>query len=165
MRHYYFVQPALPALQLGVVPEISFHDLMDLLYDNLAPEDFKQVQTICRWIDVQNIAALALGKPLDIRGNLSSVTLPEAIAEQAGLPDYILDVTGKYEGEELLRHHGEIAARFFQVEIGRAEGFLKEYLEFERQWRLILLALRAKGRDVRQELQYEDPSDRLVQQI
>ncbi len=167
MTRYYFTQTALPALKLGEVPEISFHDLMNLLYDNLTKEDWDQVQVICRWIDVQNIASLCLGRPLDIRGNLTAVTLPEAIAEQAGLPDYVLEVTGRYEGEELLHHHGEIVAHFFQAEIEKARGFLRQYLQFEREWRLVLLAFRARleGRDLALELQYEDPGDELVHHI
>jgi len=44
---------------------------------------------------------------------------------------------------------------------------LHDYLVFEREWRLIMTAFRAKqlGRDVVVELQHEDPHDDVVAQI
>jgi hypothetical protein len=60
-----------------------------------------------------------------------------------------------------------LLAWFFNHEIPKRKGFLRAYLTFEREWRLVLLALRAKqlGRDVAKELQFEDPTDPLVAHI
>jgi len=68
---YYFVAAALPPLSLGAKPELSFHELRDLLTLNLTKDDLTKVTHLLRLIDLSNIRSFWLGNPLDERGNVS----------------------------------------------------------------------------------------------
>jgi hypothetical protein len=66
-----------------------------------------------------------------------------------------------------IRNFSGLLAQYFNAEIPKQKGFLRTYLTFERESRLVLVALRAKQlqRDVAKELQFEEPTDFLVAQI
>jgi hypothetical protein len=69
--------------------------------------------------------------------------------------------------EDRLYHFPKLVAAYFYNESINADGFLKQYLEFERELRLVLVGFRAKklGRNVMKELQFENPEDPIVHQI
>lgn len=168
MTNYYFVATALPPLQLGVPPEITFEEFDNLLKDNLTAEDYAKTQVVRRFYDIQNIRAFWKKEGLDPRGNLNELTLEEALLTREGFPDYVYDFLDAYETiEDKLHNFPRLVAMFFQYESEEAEGFLREYLNFEREWRLVLTGFRAKqlGRDLSAELQFEDPQDDFVAQI
>lgn len=165
MSKHYFVAAALPAVILGRPPEISFSDFMTLLRENFSSEEMRCVEAIRSLIDIYNIAAFLKGQSLDPRGSVTQLDIEEALSTQAGLSDYILEFFQSHgELEEQLRAHGELVVRYFQVEIPKARGFLREYLKFEREWRLVMIGFRAAklGREIARELQWEDPADPLV---
>lgn len=168
MHNYYFVAPSLPPLILGERPEITFEELMYRLQLNLSKEDLEKVATIRRMIDLQNIRDLYLQKPLDPRGNLNEKELDEALLIQDFLPEYVFDFLGQFEEtKEKARHYSGLLARYFREEIEKSTGFLKNFLVFERELRLVLTALRAKKlhRDLARELQFEDFTDPMVAHI
>lgn len=167
-KKYYFVVPSLPPLDLHTRPELSFEELMARLEISLTKKDLEKVQVLRRFIDILNIRALLMEEPIDPRGNLSEKELDEALLVHAILPDYVFDFLDQFErASDKIRHFSGLLARFFNEEIPKQKGFLHRYLTFEREWRLVLLALRAKqlGRDVARELQFEDPTDPLVADI
>ncbi len=167
-KKYYFVVPSLPPLDLRVRPELSFEELMARLEISLSKKDREKVGVLRRFVDILNIRALLMEEPIDHRGNLSEKELDEALLVHAILPDYVFDFLDQFEkGPDKIRHFSGLLARFFNEEILKHKGFLHKYLTFEREWRLVLLALRAKqlGRDVARELQFEDPTDPLVAHI
>lgn len=164
---YYFVAAALPPLSLGAKPELSFHELRDLLTLNLTKDDLTKVTHLLRLIDLSNIRSFWLGNPLDERGNVSPKRLEEVLLIRE-LPDYILDFLDRYDTvEQRLRYFSSLYVSFFQEMQAKTTGFLRTYYTFERDVRLILTALRAKQtkRDVARELQFEDPTDSLVMDI
>lgn len=168
MKNYYFVATALPPLQFGVTPEMNFEEFTWLLKMNLTPEDYKSTQVIRRYYDIQNIRSFWKGEELDPRGNLNEVDLEEALLSREGLPEYVYDFIDRYDSNESrLQNFPALVAAYFQEESKEAEGLLREYLEFERGWRLVLVGFRAKqlGKDLATELQFEDPQDDLVVQI
>lgn len=168
MHNYYFVAPSLPPLILGERPEITFEELMHRLESNLSKEDLEKVATIRRRIDLQNIRDLYLQKLLDPRGNLNERELDEALLVQDFLPEYVFDFLGEFEKEEeKARNFSGLLARYFREEIEKHTGFLKQFLIFQRELRLMFTALRAKKlhRDLTQELQFEDFSDPIVAHI
>ena len=84
------------------------------------------------------------------------------------LPQYVFDFLESHKTlDEKLKYFPVLLAQFFLKEAEHATGFLRAFFQFEREWRLVLLALRAKSmhRDVVQELQFEDPLDPLVLHI
>ena len=74
----------------------------------------------------------------------------------------------RFENKEEKRIHSfGIISRFFYEEGLRQKGFLRNYFIFEREYRLVLLALRAKkwGRDLFDELRFEDQKDPFIIQL
>ena len=165
MHNYYFLAASLPPLTIGEAPEITFEELEHRLKLNLSKSDLEKTVVLKRYIDLQNIRALLEGEPIDPRGNLTEKELDEAMLIQDILPEYVFDFLDHFENkEDKLRNFSGLYARYFSEEIPKQKGFLAEYLEFEREWRLVLIGLRAKRlkRDLISELQFEDFSDSLI---
>lgn len=165
MGNYYFAAPSLPAITLGEKPELSFEELYIRLQLNLSKEDFKKVEVLRRFVDLENIRRLYLEQPVDQRGNLSEKELDEALLIQDILPQYVFDFLNQFEEKkEKLRHFFGVLSAFFREEMPKEEGFLKRYLTFERDLRLVLLGIRSKKipTDLTFQLQFEDLSDPIV---
>lgn len=142
--------------------------LIDLFRINLSGEDFSKVEVIQLYIDLYNLRALWLNQQFDPRGSFSLEELQNSIATKTGFKDYILDFLQFYDDpKELAAAFPALIAKFFQEESATATGFLKEYLSFERNWRLITAGFRAKqlGKDLMQELQFEDSFDPIIAQL
>ncbi len=171
MGNYYFLAPSLPDLHFGEKPEVSFEEVKGRLEINLDKEDAAKAQVFGRFIDIQNIRSLFAEQPLDPRGTLSEKELDEALLIHNVLPEYVFDFLDQYDSTaEKIRNFSGLISRFFSEEIqkwAKCEGFLPRYLVFERDWRLVLTAIRAKAlkRDLLKELQFEDFSSPLVMQI
>ncbi len=168
MANYYFLAASLPELTLGEIPDISFVELGLRLAVNLSKRDFAKTVVLRRYIDLHNIRCLLLEENLDPRGNLDEKELDEALLVHNLLPQYVFDFLDEFGGPvERMAHFSALLNRFFVEETPRQKGFMKAYLTFEREWRLVMIGLRAKetGRDVAKELQFEDPHDPIVAQI
>lgn len=168
MRNYYFVVPSLPPLSIQDRPGITFDEFINRLEISISKSDLEKTKVLRRFVDVCNIRSLLMEEPVDPRGNLSEKDLDEALLVQASLPEYVFEFLGQFEKvSDKLRNFPGLIALFFNAEIPKYKGFLRDYLNFERESRLVLVGLRAKqlGRDVARELQFEDPADPLVAQI
>lgn len=168
MANYYFLGTLLPELHIGEAPEIDFNELDQLFKENLSVLDYAKTRTIRNLYDISNLRAYWKGDPLDQNGNFSESQLEEALVTRSMLPQFVFDFMDKYESnEERLHHYPELLAVFFRNAIKNASGFFKSYLSLERELRLVLVAFRAKkvGRDIYQELQYEDPEEEFIAQI
>ncbi len=168
MHNYYFVAASLPELKLGERPEISFEELVYRLTLNLSKEDLEKTVVLRRYIDILNIRALLLEEPLDSRGNLTEKELDEALLLETFFPQYVFDYLNQYEDKkDQIRNFSSLLIRYFTEEMKGQEGFLRKYLAFEREWRLVVAALRAKKlkSDITRELQFEDFTDPLVADI
>lgn len=168
MKNYYFLVPSLPPLSLREKPDITFEKLAESLEISLTKKDFEKTKVLRRFIDIHNIRSLLLEERIDPRGNLSEKQLDEALLIKNILPVYIFDFLDQFEKvSDRIRHFSGLLSLYFVMEIPKASGFLQRYLMFERESRLVLLALRAKQlkRDLVKELQFEDMADPLVAQI
>ncbi len=168
MSNYYYLAASLPPLVFGEVPEISFVELSGRLALNLTKKDFEKTQVLRRYIDLQNIRSLFLEEPIDPRGFLSEKELDEALLTRTGLPEYVFDFLDQYELlSDRIRYFSSLLVHYFAEEGPKQDGFLRKFLQFEREWRLVLIGLRAQemGRDLSRELQFEDPKDPFVQDL
>ncbi len=168
MANYYFLAASLPPLVLGEKPELTYEELNARLEINLTKEDFEKVVVFRRFTDINNIRALLLEEPIEPQGNLQEKELDEALLIHNILPVYVFDFLDQYETlTEKIRFFFGLISRYFTEEIPKQKGFLKRYLSFEREWRLVMLGLRSKelGRDITRELQFEDFADPLVADI
>ncbi|MFA6914957.1 MAG: DUF2764 family protein [Parachlamydiales bacterium] len=168
MNRYYFPASALPSLELNAPPEISFEELMILFEENLSAEDLHKVKVLRRYYDVENVRNMLLHEPFSPYGNLNKMQMEEALNGFNGLPPYFFDYLEKYQtAEDRLKNFSSLLANYYIYEIDHSEGFLRKYLQFDREWRLIFTAMRAKkmGRDLLKELQFEDPSDTIIAEL
>lgn len=168
MKNYYFLVPSLPPLYLRDKPDMTFEKLSSRLEISLTKSDLEKTKVLRRFIDINNIRALLLEEKIDPRGNLNEKELDEALLVKNILPEYVFDFLDQFEkASDRIRNFSGLLSLYFSKETPKASGFLKRYLTFERESRLVLLALRAKdlGRDVVKELQFEDIKDPLVAQI
>ncbi|MCH9633507.1 MAG: hypothetical protein S4CHLAM7_02350 [Chlamydiae bacterium] len=168
MNRYYFLASLLPSLNMGTPPEFPFWEFKELCMQNLSPRDLEQTQVIRGYIDLKNLRPFWQQKELDPHGNYNHKEIEEHLLLEEGFPDYVFEFLKEYEKlEEKFEFFPVLLARFFQEEIEKSKGFLKDFLIFEREWRLVMLAMRAKiyKRDLAWELQHEDPQEILVAQI
>lgn len=165
---YPFLIASFPTLEIGVKPDLSFAEAKDLLAHNLNQEDAAKVKILFEPIDLDNIRALWLGLPLNERGAMNAKDLEEALLVRDSLPPYLVDFLERYDTlEERLHNFSSLYASLYREVRPKVKGFLRAYFQFERELRLVLVALRAKqmGRDVIRELQFEDPNDPFAAQI
>jgi len=168
MSNYYFLAPSLPPLVLGEKPDITFDELRSSLEINLTKADLEKAKVFGLWIDLHNIRSLFLEEAIDPRGNLNEKELDEALLLHDSLPDYVFSFLDQFQStQDKVKHFWGLISQFFSKEAERHKGFLRAYFTFEKQWRLVSLALKAKTlkRDLLKELQFEDFSDPLVAHI
>jgi len=165
---HYFLAGALPELTLGRKPEISFDALMEMLEENLSPKEMQSVQSFRRYFDLVNLRAVLLEGKFDARGNLTERELDEALLIRDGLPEYFFEFWESFqESRERIRNFSRLLSQFFQEEAHSTTGFLHRYFLFEREVRLVLMALRSKrfGGSLIEDLAFEDPLDPFVRAI
>ncbi|MBM3201185.1 MAG: DUF2764 family protein [Chlamydiae bacterium] len=167
MRHYY-LYTSLPPLEIQAKPETTFSNVLDSYLANLSKEDQKKLRVIQLFVDLTNIYAFITEGRWNAKGTLSRAELKEALEGGEYFPQYVYDFFDRYEDiNDQKRFFSKILIEFFQYEKDKHEGFLKEFIQFERQLRLVLLAYRSKKIhvDLAKELQFEDLADPLVMDI
>ena len=168
MAKYYFLGTLLPPLSFDKPFELSFAELEMFFQDQLTEKDQEKVLVLRSFFDLFNLRALWLEQEIDPRGTLTARGLEEAIVSQNGLSEYIYDFLERYQKkEERLRHFPLLLAQFFQKAESLEDSFLRCYLNFERELRLVMTAFRAQklGRNLSIEFQYEDPEQEVVAQL
>ena len=165
MNRYYFLASLLPSsLVLGNPPDIAFREFNQLCEQNLSEDDLEKTRAIRRYIDLKNFRPLWMGKELDPHGNYTAKELEAHLLLEEGFPDYVFEFLREHEPiEERLDYFPKLLAQFYQEEINQSSHFLKNFLQFERNWRLVMMAFRAKTfkRDLDWELQYEDSHEEI----
>ncbi len=169
MHKYYFLATSLPPISIGAKPDLFFEELKHLLEWSLTDKDKEILYNFRQYIDIKNLKRIILNKKIDPRGNLDEKTLNEALLLQEYFPDFVFDFLKKNESlEKRKENFFYLESQFLKYQIERTKNkFLLEYFSLERTMRLIFTALRAKemGKDVLEELKYEDKTDSLVEQI
>lgn len=168
MAKYYFIGTLLPPLSFDTPPEINFAQLETLLHDNLTRKDYERTVAIRQIFDILNLRSFWLGEELDPRGELTAIDFEEALINRIGLPGYVYEFVDTHQSlADRIHHFPFLLAKFFQSTENLKDPFLRQYMKFERELRLVMTAFRAKklGRDLSVELQYEDPEEELIAQL
>lgn len=168
MTKYYYLGIALPEVALGAEPDVTFSEFCYQMKQNLKESDWKKTRVIRLLYDIYNIRSYWLGQELDSHANLNKIELEETLIDGVRVPPFVQEFLLKYENQEdRLKYFSALVVAYFRDEIARSSGFLKKYLQMEREIRLLFVGFRAKllGRDLFRELQFEDPSDDFVAQI
>jgi hypothetical protein len=165
---YYFLGSRLPALEIGQQPEITWEEFLFLIENNLTKSDLHWVNTLRFYDDLDNMRRFWIGEEPNPRGTFNVVDLEAALLNSATLPSYVSAYLEQYsQREERVRHFPALIAAYFRQDVSKAPAFIRDFLQFERQLRLVLTGMRAKalGRDLATELANEDPDDPLVIQL
>lgn len=173
MKEYFFLASLLPQLEIGHVPTLGYDELRQLLDVNLSSGDLRIVKEFLRHIDFENIRAYWANEPLDPRGNLTRDEIEQALLDLSWpsdeeFPLFFIDFLQKYHSnEERLKNFQQLLSAFFDDQVEKQEGFLQEYFQFQKEWRLVILGFRAKvlERDIAKELQYEDVTEPFVAEL
>lgn len=168
MANYYYVGTILPPLSLDSQPEIPFEKLETLLRDNLSECDFEKTLALRKFYDIVNLRALWREEEFDSRGQISDYEMREALISQSYFPPYVFAFIERYPKiKDRLHHFPYLLSKAFSESESDKDPFLREYLSFEREVRLVMTAFRAKrmGRDLNVEFQYEDPDEDLIAQL
>lgn len=168
MSKYYFVGTYLPPIRFDAPPEISIGELDTLFRDNLNESDYRKLVEIRQFYDILNLRSLWMKQELDPRGDKTPMELEEALITHSGLPEFVYEFIDRYpKKEDRIHHFPQLLALFFKLGEKKNHSFLRKYLKFERETRLIMTAFRAKklGRDLSVEFQYEDPEEDLIAQL
>ncbi|GAB5411618.1 MAG: hypothetical protein ChlgKO_07320 [Chlamydiales bacterium] len=145
MKNYYFVAASLPDIKLDQELEITFSGLMELFAMNLSKGDREQIALFRNYFDVENVFHLMRGESFNPKGNFFRGELEEAILHVQGLPNFLAEFLSRYTKDEERQQNSFIAYElYFRETIEQVEGFLRDYLLFERKLRLCLAAYRAK---------------------
>lgn len=159
---------ALPKITFGEKPELSVQELNTLLSLNLSEQDKRHVKALRFYVDLYNIRAFWKGMPLDIRGTMNEKELEESILVKDFLPNFVIEYLEKYESREVrLKNFSELLENFFQYAVAVENGFLRRYFLFEKEYRLVVTALRAQRlkRNLEIELKNEDQKEYFVAQL
>jgi hypothetical protein len=168
MSKYYYLICAFPNLAIGIKPDLSFSEMELMLKWNLSDKDWEKFFTFRLYTDLKNLRSFLMKKPIDPRGNLDEKGLEEALMLHDVFPEYVFEYLEREESINYqLAHFPYLFAKYLQEEMTNETGFLQDFFSFERDFRLILTALRAKTlhRDIAFELQYEDPKEDLAADI
>ncbi len=168
MENYYYLAASLPPLEFPVLPEMDADSLRSSLELNLSKSDSKKWESLRLFVDILNLKPVLQDEEIDPRGNLGEKELKEALVSHDFLPEYVFEFLEEQETlADKLKNFSFLLSRFFREETANQKGFLQKFFSFEREWRLVVLALRSKvlHRDLFKELQFEDPLDPFVMQI
>lgn len=161
----FFVFSSLPPLEFASKPDISSSELMQLFEENFDRKQMREVYTLKLWIDIQNIYSTLSQHAFDERGNYTKNTLKELLMHREELPDYVFEFFNRYESlEQQKKHFSWLLSAYFKNEKEKSKGYLREFLEFEHQLRVVTTGYRSKllKREIARELQYEDLEDPVV---
>ncbi len=163
----YFAIGSLPRLEFDAKPDTTTAAVIELFEMNLPESALKQLKVLRRWIDLRNLSRM-IGQHeyFDYRGNESRSTLKEHLDNEVELPQYFFDFLSKFDTVDMQKKNfAYLIARYFHYERKKAKGLLKEFLQFENEWRIILASYMAKksGRNLGDVLKFEDMSDPTVQ--
>ncbi|MDP1879691.1 MAG: DUF2764 family protein [Parachlamydiaceae bacterium] len=168
MANYYYVGTYLPSLSFDLAPEITLARLELLLQDNLTPADYEKTKILRRFYDILNLRSLWLGEEFDPFGEMKIFEIGEALISNQGLPAYVYEfIESNPLKEDRIRHFPFLVTKFFQSGKEIRDPFLRHYLNFERELRLVMTALRAKklNRNLAEELQFEDPEEAFIAEL
>ncbi len=163
----YFAIASLPKLEFDAKPDTTTVAVIEIFEMNLSGKALEQLKVLRRWIDLRNLSrVLHHHTYFDYRGNESKSTLKECLESQQDLPQYFFDFLSKFDTEESQKKNfSYLIADYFRYERKKATGLLKEFLQFENEWRIILASYMTKksGRNLGDVLRFEDMNDPIIQ--
>ncbi len=146
-RDYFYLISSLPEIVLDQSrAPFALADYVTQLEDNLEPKDFQQVRLLLRPHDNRNLLRLLSGEggQWEALGAFTESEMREALKAEAGLPAYMHRFYHAYQNEAPLKAsqswENQLTGLYYAHALEQAEGFLHDWLAFERDLRNMLAA-------------------------
>lgn len=146
-RDYFYLISSLPEMVLDQSrAPYTMVDFVAQLEEALEPDDFKLVRILLRPHDNRNLLLL-LGEQSgdwDTLGQFSEAEMQEALKAENGLPEYMHRFYRAYQSEQPIHPEqswtNQLSGLYYWAALRQTEGFLHDWLVFERGLRNILAA-------------------------
>lgn len=169
---FYYLASSLTPIEFGDLAEYGLLDLLEKFDLSLSVADRKNFQVLRLFYDIENIKKLLVTTSvpieLDSRGNLNKKELLEALENRTFFSEYVFDFFDAFtSSKDRLNNFSRLLSDYFRYEAEKASGFLKSYLNFERDYRIILTAFRAKKlkKNIEAEFAFEQSNDPILESI
>lgn len=150
-RAYYYLVAGLPELVLEQAkPPFPAEVFREDIRANLHPDDFRQIDLLFLPIDNRNLLALLAKKSedWDERGVFPLEFMEADLREPEHLPAYMREFITAYQQDTPLvagmSWENQLTQRYYDHLLSHSEGFLHDWVSFERDLRNILAALSAR---------------------
>lgn len=146
-RDYFYLISSLPEIVLDQSrAPFSLANYVTQLEEHLEPQDFQQVRLLLRPYDNRNLLRL-LGQETgqwEALGAFTESEMREYLEAEEGLPTYMHRFYLAYQSEEPIEAgqgwKDQLTALYYEHAMGQAEGFLHNWLAYERGLRNVLAA-------------------------
>jgi hypothetical protein len=169
---FYYLASSLTPIEFGDLADYGFLDLLEKFDLSITRHDRKSFRVLRLFYDLENLKKtfIVTSAPieLDPRGNLSKKELQEALEHRTFFSDYVFDFLDLFtSSKERIDNFSKLLSDYFKYEAEQSTGFLKAYLTFERDYRLILTAFRAKKlkKSLEKEFSFELSKDPIVESV
>lgn len=169
---FYYLASSLTPIEFGDLADYGFLDLLEKFDLSFSGADRKSFQVLRLFYDIENIKKLLVTTSapveLDSRGNLNKKELLEALEQRTFFAEYVFDFFDTFtSSKDRLNNFSRLVSDYFRYEAEKASGFLKSYLNFERDYRIILTAFRAKKlkKNIEAEFAFEGFKDPILEYV
>lgn len=169
---FYYLASSLTPIEFGDLAEYGFLDLLEKFDLSLTSAERKSFRVLRLFYDLENLKKILVTTSapiqLDVRGNLNKKELLAALEHREFFSEYVFDYFDCFtSAKERLDNFSRLLSEYFRNEADKASGFLRSYLTFERDYRLILTAFRAKKlkKNLDEEFAFESSKDPIVESI
>ncbi len=151
-RKYYYVVSSLPELKFGGKLPFTIKEFLNEYEGDLAP-DKQYINLIIAKNDIKNIKLLFKNNLKEENKHQPSVysieELKEGVKVREGIYDFIIDFLGRHEtNEQYLDNFTDLEKDYFIYGSKSENDFLRDYFQFELDFRNVVSALRARGKDI-----------------
>lgn len=151
-KKYYYLVSSLPELHFGQFSQLqNIEYYFTYIHEELDEEDSQKVKYLFYPYDNRNLVNICLNKktPWNPLANFTKEKLMQYLNESSTeIPSYLNEFYDNYlkgiipDQEFVLQH--EMAAQFYNYALPRTEGFVHNWLVFNRDFRNILVAMSAR---------------------
>ncbi len=151
-RKYYFVVSSLPEIKFGGKLPFTLKEFLNE-YEGELKEDRQYIDLIIARNDIKNLKLLFKQNLKEDNKHTPSVysieNLKEGVKVKEDIYDFIINFLEKHEtNEQYLENITDLEKDYFVYGTKCDNDFLKNYFQFELDFRNVVSALRARGKDV-----------------
>jgi hypothetical protein len=167
-RDYFYLVSSLPEMVLDQSrAPFTVVGLVEQLEESLEPQDMEQVRLLLRTHDNDNLLRLLKeeAEQWDELGEFSKEEMQERMKDEQGLPSYMHKFVQAYQNEQPIdpdqSWENQLTALYYDYALQHSQGFLYDWLVFDRDLRNFLAAWNKRRYELRAEGQLIGQSENL----